>query len=742
MLKIDIKNVENKFLVIIFSSGILKTVVVLSRVSRIILNKISDVSNCMTVLKNFIIRLGELEGRFFVILRRKEDVMECYLLFCLMALRLAKLRKIVRKYIAQLKNIAEILGLYFMYLDKTSIEDILRFLISKQVVLKQSRKIEIVAQRYDQPSKSGGILGNDKQIQNRLLIHTQDSKLLEGFMFSIIQNGQFIALGLDLNSIKQAFNRIYPRRHNVLSILNFKDPKKVRRSENQIEYVTIKMTLLIGQELAEMFSLLDSGYDKLEQFLYIPSSFLPYRFIEKNTRRRGLKVMKIIDEILNGSFEILIKADFDVALYFYVVLINMLVLAKRKGIWIPNFGPCEGVTKGDIHVGWQLKFGEPVAPFYLSLSDIQRHVLILGRTGMGKTRLARVIIEEILEKTHSNVWVFDIHREYADLVRRYDFDFYMPGTMEFPLMINIFESVNEDPESYSTFLTALLLEIIRLRGDEITAQMERALSYAVWSTVTADKPSPLLFFKNLIDWCKEAGSDIPTALYTFYAVTNRIKSIFSGASRYIFWVKRSNIDIGKLKKRNVIFDLSFLFKRNLKREILLLVNIILRYVVMNIFRDGINIMENPKLCIVVEEGRYLIPWRKIQSSVDTTAIEDFATLARKYGLGLIVISQSPYTISPDIISNAGTLFMMNAEIPEHEHIIIDDTNLKRYIQVMPPREAIVKLTSHSALIHVKVREIDSQNVLYMPKIKAVEPSDDEYMIEVPFEKYIKDLLAQ
>jgi len=328
-----------------------------------------------------------------------------------------------------------------------------------------------------------------------------------------------------------------------------------------------------------------------------------------------------------------------------------------------------------------------------------------------------------------------------DLISKYDFELYVPGTTEFPLMINIFEGGDEEPESYSTFLNTLLLETIRLGGEEISAQMERALSYAVWSTVVSKKPSPLTFLKNLSVWCRETESDMPTALYTFYAVTNRLRSIFSGVSKNIFWVKKSNIDIDELKRKNVIFDLSYLFKRNLKREILLLVNIILRYIVMNMFQQDINIKDEPELCLVVEEGRYLMPWRRTESSIETTAMEDFATLARKYGLGLIVISQSPYTICPDILANAGTLFMMNAEIPEREHIIIDDENLRNYIQIMPPREAIVRLTSHPALIHVKIKKVDTYTQEYSSKIYRAKQFWAGEIIEISFEEYIKKLLA-
>ena len=301
--------------------------------------------------------------------------------------------------------------------------------------------------------------------------------------------------------------------------------------------------------------------------------------------------------------------------------------------------------------------------------------------------------------------------------------------------------IRDRKESYASFLNSLLLETIRMRSEEVTPQMERAISYSISKTIKYDQnPNPKSFIKNILSWCRESEGDIPSAIYTFYAIMNRIKPLFTGISRRVFWVKNTNVNIRDLLRSNVLIDLSYLFKRNLKRDILLLINILLRYAVMLLFsRKNITNDTKPKLVIIVEEGRYIVPWRSTSSSMDTTAIEDFATLARKYGLGLITIAQSPRMISSDIIANAGTLFLMNTDIPEGEYAILDDPAIRKYVQLMPVRYAIVKISRASTLIHVKIREYHPQSI---SKVEIPPKESKNNIIEEDFEEYIKRIILE
>ncbi len=726
---------KNKYVAISFSNILSKNALILCQVAQYATNRLSMSREYVDLLRNMIMRLGEFCRNIFIVLQKRDDIINCYLVLYLRSLLSRSLKDKIRQAIAWLESFAELSGIRFTFMDYKSIRSLLSFLTTKKRVTWYSGGMEIL------PSGGNKSAFAPKNISfygalARYSVDTVDLNLLSS---DFIHNGRFIIFGLDSYSLRTAVSRAMGRTLNKYAIMN-NGLSREAYPRDQLYQVKVRIILGSGGEITEITSMSTSS-DSSEKIMWLPMAVIPHRIRYNVMRNNDCGLLTLFRVFIDEKPHITIKADIEVLTYFISLLFHILMLAKKRRIYMPVLDIQDEATKGEIHIGWQLQSGEPIAPFYLKLVDIQRHILILGRTGMGKSRLARIIVEGLLAEQYSKVWIFDFHREYIDLASRYGFEVFIPGTLEYPLMINIFESIGENPESYSTFLMSLLLETIKLRGGEVSAQMERALSYALWSTVTGDEPSPLTFLRNLLKWCKEVESDLPTALYTFYAVINRLKSIFSGISRNIFWVKRSNIHINELRNKNVIFDLSFLFKRNLKREILLLINVLLRYLVMDMFREGINNNNRPKLCLVVEEGRYLMPWRRMESSMETTAMEDFATLARKYGLGLVVISQSPYTISPDIISNAGTLFMMNAEIPEHEHIISGDEQLRRYIQIMPPREAIVRLTSSPALIHIRVREIEP-DLASEPIIQRSRREDTErYLIEIPFEEYIKSILT-
>ena len=395
-------------------------------------------------------------------------------------------------------------------------------------------------------------------------------------------------------------------------------------------------------------------------------------------------------------------------LFLYVSsIIKLLDLFTRQLKKEPDLDVREDLSHGELLIGFQMLRDKEIMPFKLTVDDLKRHILILGPSGAGKTRLARVIIDEILRnpKLRTKIWIFDFHGEHIDLIQ-HNFRIITPGSLEFPLALNIFEPHLERPESYVHFLTNLITELFQSTDHPFTPQMERILSMALNETVMrSDQRAPHFFIYNLWYWSKKISADIPTAIQSFHGIINRIRSIFSGISGSVYWVMNSNINISRLLDSNVIFNMSNLTKRGaLKRDLMLLVNVLLRYVISELINRQLNLIHDEiKLLIILEEGRYLVPWRKRESSLDTSMIEDFAVLARKYGLSLCTISQSPKTISPDIIENAGTIFILGGTPPDT--LLLDETTIK-YLNIMPPREALVRLTSRPSICRVKIRSIN------------------------------------
>ena len=741
--RLSIEN--NRFAVFIIKGRIFNQVLIICRVSSFVTR---DTTRIIELIRNLLVRLSELGGFLTLTLIRRQGNIECYLVLYNNIFSLSTANW-VNSALAILGSFSTILGVKLGYICRENISDIARILVSKLVLVKEERKISLYMSNKAQlvellrPTHTTALVG-------QVLANILRGNLAEKYFWGLMRDNNVVILSMDLNSLRHILKA--NAEIKVKTLFGNTDRSELL-NKRALEKLFVKYKFRLGV-FAGIISdrrpsnVGEEAYSELSRLrtLYYETFFAPFLALNQylsgsKPKKMDIMLSSLLDLIIQKKLNVTINAEFDLLLLLITTFIFFLLTSRGSIRPCPQLGISESYTRGDIHVGWQLQDLGRVAPFWLSYQDLKRHILILGRTGSGKTRLAHIIVEQILRNPDVNVWIFDFHKEYLDLMAKKDFEVYEPGTLERPLYLNMFESQYEEPESYATFLTALLLEGIKLKGEEVSAQMERALSYAVWATVTSVEPNPLTFLNKMFSWCQETENDLPTAIYTFYAVANRVKSFFSGISKNIFWVSSSNVDIEEITNRNVIFDLSFLFKRNLKREILLLVNILLRYTVMTLFRRENLIGDDapPRLVVLLEEGRYLVPWRRISSTMETTAVEDFATLARKYGLGLIIISQSPYLISPDIISNTGTLFLMNTEIPEKEYIILDNEELRQFIQMMPPKQAIVKLCREPALVHIEVKDYKPPKTVPRPQSGRDTP---HLIIREDFEEYLRKLLAK
>jgi len=80
-------------------------------------------------------------------------------------------------------------------------------------------------------------------------------------------------------------------------------------------------------------------------------------------------------------------------------------------------------------------------------------------------------------------------------------------------------------------------------------------------------------------------------------------------------------------------------------------------------------------------------------------------LGRKYGVALCFILQRVDYLRRDVIDNYGTLFMMGdapRDILREAFSSVDS----RYLQIIPAREALVKVATKPAIVHVRFRDIN------------------------------------
>jgi len=446
-------------------------------------------------------------------------------------------------------------------------------------------------------------------------------------------------------------------------------------------------------------------------------------------------------------FEVM-YADKSCAWTFMGLLSFMLASVEEEVL--PRMIISDDLSRGDIKVGYQLVSGRRVKPFYLNVKDLSRHILIVGPTGAGKTTLAKIMISQLINLDESPaVWVFDFHGEYTFL-RDFGFIVISPGKEDIPLGLNIFDPRSEEPEIYAYFLSGLLSELVRGASEGFSPQMERIVSTAISDVVLSgeeNRRSPLFFLYRIADLCEELSTEIPSAKFSLHAIFNRLKSIFSGVAKHVFWVTKTNLDIKSLLKRNIVFDLSyFSSKEPTKKALWILVNVLLRYLYSEIIGNFELSDDRPRIFIVLEEARYVAPAMRKEESAMMYAAEDLVVLGRKYGISLCFITQSADSISKDVIDNAGTLFMMGDAPPEIIREAFSHVD-SRYLQIMPAREALVKMSTRSVLTHIRLIDPDSLPAprrFPSPEIEGIIQNlrENYSPIRLPYEKFILKLITR
>ena len=409
----------------------------------------------------------------------------------------------------------------------------------------------------------------------------------------------------------------------------------------------------------------------------------------------------------------------------------LLISISDQSISYPQLGITEDYTKGDVFIGWQLKNGIKIAPFYIKINDFTKHMVIVGTTGSGKSSLAKIIIDELVNFPDIKIWIFDFHGEYYNLNSVECFNVIAPS-FNSSIAINMFECPS-DKEDYASFLSKLLIELIKTANYEISPQVERIISLAVKDTIFSNERNPLMFLWYLWKYANIMG--MPSPHHAFNAIVNRIRPIFSGISAKVFWVKKSNVCFHDLINRNILYDLSVLIRVGVyKHNVYLFTNLMLKYA-FSILSSQIAKSkewfdkEKPRLLVFIEEAQYVVPWRAHKSSIEASPVEDLILLARKYGLGVIIIAPSIYVISQDVVRNSKTIVMFNGDYQESG--ILPNLDLVRYALVMPSQEALIKL-SGEGIFHVKIR--DYKNYYKRRSLSLVKGSTNTaYEIPITFD---------
>ena len=341
-------------------------------------------------------------------------------------------------------------------------------------------------------------------------------------------------------------------------------------------------------------------------------------------------------------------------------------------------------------LGWAYAGGKKVAPVSLRLMDIQRHVSIFGATGGGKSTTAISLVLR-LSSMGMPVLILDWHGEHSKIVAEAGGKVFYPGSPEYGITLNpLSVSSAEDIGFQVEFVTDIFSQIFQFTPPQ-SYMFREALKGCYKSKVTptlSDLINELGLIPIRSSWDHE----------TRMALMRRLKLFTEGTCGSAVNGPDS-MSREELFRGLVSIDLSYLKDVNSRS---ILSNLFMKIVYdFSIFRG-----ENTALAhvLVLEEAQNILPPRRPE--MPRSIGERILGEIRKYGEGVIVISQFPSAISQDAVKNTAVRIIHAIRSGDDLRVLGESTSLTEEqriaLSALSQGEAVVNLPHHSSNLFVKV----------------------------------------
>ncbi len=343
----------------------------------------------------------------------------------------------------------------------------------------------------------------------------------------------------------------------------------------------------------------------------------------------------------------------------------------------------------------------------------QRHLVIAGSTGSGKSYTVATLIEQVAKLKSSNAILFDIHGEYAPItgtgIQHYKIagpsDTVTDGIMFLPYWLLSYEEMlsmmldrsdNNAPNQAMIFSRAVIQE-----KKAFLTEMEKT---ELLENFTIDSPVPYKM-DQLIACLNELDSEmVPGAV-------GKLKQgdFYGKLSRFI---QRLSAKIND-KRLNFMFSkdpalISYDFMDMLCKELMapasqnggvkiinfsevpsdilpLIVSLIAR-VVFSV-QQWIDKDQIHPIALFCDEAHLYIP-ANVHQGVEASSLMSFERIAkegRKYGVGLVVITQRPSEVNRTVLSQSSNFIAMRLTNAEDQNVVkrLLPDNLGNFAELLP-----------------------------------------------------------
>jgi DNA helicase HerA-like ATPase len=309
-----------------------------------------------------------------------------------------------------------------------------------------------------------------------------------------------------------------------------------------------------------------------------------------------------------------------------------------------------GLMRGDVYIG--LLEGQNIHVNLDANNLVQKHCSILAKTGAGKSYTGGVILEELLDK-NVPLLIIDPHGEYS--------------TLKFPNeeKASLFEKYGITPKGYATQVTVYTPANKVLNPSADTLFRLNGVNLGI---------------KDLAQFFSEESSQNQTGI--LFEAVSKLK-----AEKSTYTIDDIIFEVGQNKSKikwNVINKLEGLRETGILSEKATTISELVQegrasIIDMKGVNPDLQAMIVAKLCsdlfearklntipplmLVLEEAHNFCPEKGFGRTVSSDILRTIASEGRKFGLGLMVVSQRPARVDKNILSQCNTQIIMKVTNP-------------------------------------------------------------------------------
>ncbi|MGB8217787.1 MAG: ATP-binding protein [Candidatus Methanoperedens sp.] len=378
-----------------------------------------------------------------------------------------------------------------------------------------------------------------------------------------------------------------------------------------------------------------------------------------------------------------------------------------------------GLMRGDVYIG--LLDGQNVHVNLDANNLVQKHCSILAKTGAGKSYTGGVILEELLDK-NVPLLIIDPHGEYATLKFPNDdkpasFERYGITPKGYATQITVYTPASKllNPAADSLFrlngINLGIKEFTQLFSED-RSQNETGILYEAVSKLKAEKEK-----YTIDDIIFEVGQNKSKVKWN---VINKLETLRETG---LLSDKATTINELVQEGRASIIDM-----KGVNPD---LQAMIVSKLCTDIF-DARKLNTVPPCMLVLEEAHNFCPEKGFDRTVSSDILRTIASEGRKFGLGLMVVSQRPARVDKNILSQCNTQIIMKVTNPNDLKAISKglegiSSDVEEDIKRLSPGVAMIVSTYIERPILVDIRTRKSKHGgASVPVVKAaVEEKEKE-----------------